>query len=120
MLPDLITHPQPDASAWLVLCVVAAVFDASAVDEASLDCETAPSLPGLSTRTETFWFDGCTWVALDAASAAWSVDEDCVPDCTGPAANAEPALTARTASVAASVLSNRFINELLWYRWYRA
>ena len=39
-------------------CVVDAVFAAFADDSASLDCETAPSLPGLSTRTEMFWFDG--------------------------------------------------------------
>jgi uncharacterized protein (DUF1501 family) len=78
-LPD-VTQPQPSDIAWVAFCVVDAVFAAVADDEASLDCETAPSLPGLSTRTEMFWFDGSTWVALDAASAAWSVDDDCVAD----------------------------------------
>ena len=105
---------QPQASsAWLAFCVVAAVFAAVADDSASFACETAPSLPGLSTRTEMFWFVGSTWVALDPASAAWSVDDDCVADCTGLAANAEPVPTASAVTVAASVVINRFIEELL-------
>ena len=53
-------HPQPPASVWPELCVVVAVFAASAFDVASFDCVTLPSLPGLSTRTEMFWFDG--WI----------------------------------------------------------
>ena len=53
-----IAQPQLEASAWVAFCVVDAVLAALADDEASLDCETAPSLPGLSTRTEMFWFDG--------------------------------------------------------------
>jgi hypothetical protein len=51
-------------------CVVAAVFVASADEEASFDWLTAPSLPGLRTRTEMFEFSGWSWVADDAASAA--------------------------------------------------
>jgi hypothetical protein len=39
-------------------CVVAAVFAAFADDEASFDWLTAPSLPGLRTRTEMFEFSG--------------------------------------------------------------
>src|SRR5919198_911861 len=54
----LTTQPQPDAWVWLAFCVVDAVFVAVAFEEASFDCETAPSSPGLSTRTEMFWFDG--------------------------------------------------------------
>ena len=53
-----IAQPQPEASAWFAFCVVDAVFAAFADDDASLDCETAPSLPGLSTRTEMFSFEG--------------------------------------------------------------
>ncbi len=77
-----------------------------------LDWVTLPSLPGLNTRTETFWFDGSTCVALEAAIAPWSVPDDCVADCTGdPEANAEPALTARAASEAASVVASRFMSD---------
>jgi hypothetical protein len=73
-------HPHAEASAWFAVCVVDAVFAALADEAALFDCETAPSWPGLSTRTEMFWFDGCTWVALDAPSAAWLVDDDWVAD----------------------------------------
>jgi hypothetical protein len=113
-------QPHPDASVWFAFCGVAAVFAAVADEDASLDCETEPSSPGLSTRTETFWFDGCTWVALDAAMAPWSVDDDCVAACTGSDANALPAIAANTASVAASVMIHRFIEDLLGIAWYRA
>jgi hypothetical protein len=124
-LPDVrpvgAAQPQPGLCAWVAFCVVVPVFAAVADDDASFDCETEPSLPGLSTRTEMFWFVGSTWVALDAATAAWSVDDDCVADCTGVAASAVPVLAAKAANVAASVVINRrFIEELLWYRWYRA
>ena len=116
-LPDVrpvgAVQAQPKLGAWVAFCVVVPVFAAVADDSASFDCETAPSLPGLSTRTEMFWFVGSTWVALDAASAAWSVDDDCVADCTGLAANAEPVPTASAVTVAASVVINRFIEELL-------
>jgi hypothetical protein len=54
-------------------------------------------------------FVGCTWVALDAAIAPWSVVDDCVADCTGFPANAAPAVAAKTASTAPSVISMRFI-----------
>jgi hypothetical protein len=92
--------------------VVPAVFAAVAVEVALLDWVTFPSLPGLNTRTEMFWFDGSTCVALEAAIAPWSVPDDCVADCTGdPAANAEPALTARAASEAASVVASRFMSD---------
>jgi hypothetical protein len=61
-----------------------------------------------------FWFVGSTWVALDAAMAAWSVDDDCVADSTGVAAIAVPALAAKAANVAASVVIHlRLIEELL-------
>ena len=45
--------PEP-APVWELPCVVGAELVASAVEEASFDCETAPSLPGLRTRTEMF------------------------------------------------------------------
>ena len=121
--PVVAAQPQPGLCAWVAFCVVVPVFAAVADDSASFDCETAPSLPGLSTRTEMFWFVGSTWVALDAATAAWSVVDDCVADCTGTGvpAIAVPALAAKAANVAASVvIHRRFIEELLWYRWYRA
>src|SRR6266508_1310319 len=108
-LPDLTTQPQPRGSVWVRFWVVDAVFAASADDEASFDCETEPSLPGLSTRTEMFSFEGWTWVALDAAIAPWVVSEDCVPDCTGPPANAVVALAARAATVTTSIVNSRFI-----------
>jgi hypothetical protein len=46
------------------------VFVAFAEDAAVFVCVTAPSLPGLSTRTEMFWFEGSSCVALDRAPAA--------------------------------------------------
>src|SRR5581483_10002254 len=102
--PDVTTgtaHPQA-LCVCVPVCVVAAVFEAFAVEVAVFDCETAPSLPGLKIRTETFSFDGAIWVALEPARAVWSVVDDCVVDCTGPAANAEPAVAAAAATVAAS------------------
>jgi hypothetical protein len=95
---------------WVAFCVVSASFDAFADDVASFDCVTLPSFPGLSTRTEIFEFEGWIWVALDAAIAPCPMFEDCVLDCTGSAANAVPALTARAANVAASVVTIRFIS----------
>jgi hypothetical protein len=103
-------HPQPPASVWLELCVVVAVFVASAFDVASFDCVTLPSLPGLSTRTEMFWFDGWIWVALEAAAAVWSVDDPWVDDWTG-SASALPHVAASTASATTSVVINRLICE---------
>ena len=38
---------------------------------ASFDCETSPSLPGLSTRIEDAVLDGFTWTAVASASALW-------------------------------------------------
>ena len=55
-LPDAGVHRQLDA-ACVADCVVDALLLAFAVDEAVFDCDTAPSLPGLSTRTEMFSFD---------------------------------------------------------------
>jgi hypothetical protein len=102
-------HPQPPA-VWLELCVVVAVFVASAEDVAVFDCDTVPSLPGLSTRTEMFWFDGWICVALEAAAAVWSVDDDWVDDWTG-SASALPHVTASTASATTSVVINRLMCE---------
>src|SRR5204863_317194 len=108
---DDCTPPEP-VEDWLAVCVGVAVFVAAAVEAASFDCDTEPSLPGLSTRTEMFWFEGSIWVALDAARAPCSVDDDCVADCTGLEANAEPAITAKTATVAASAMIHRFMESL--------
>jgi hypothetical protein len=49
----------------------AASFDAPACDVASLACEIAPSLPGLSTRIDTTIFRA-RCVVSPAAAAAWS------------------------------------------------
>ncbi|MGZ6563174.1 MAG: hypothetical protein ACXVH3_25705 [Solirubrobacteraceae bacterium] len=88
------------------------MFAAFAWELAEFDCVVDPSFPGLNTRTEMLWFDGLTCVALEAAIAAWSVPDDCVADCTGgPAANAEPALTASAAREAASAVVNRFMSD---------
>src|SRR5579862_1493668 len=106
------THPQPPARVWLELCVVVAVFVASALDVASFDCVTLPSLPGLSTRTEMFWFEGWIWVALEAAAAVWSVDDPWVDDWTG-SASAFPHVAASTASATTSVVINRLMCEEL-------
>jgi hypothetical protein len=98
---------------------VSASFDAFAEDEASFDWVTAPSSPGLSTRTEMFWFEGFTWVALDPAIAAWLVSADCVAAWTGTesSANAVVELAARTARATMSATKNRLICVvLLWIR----
>ena len=46
-------------------------FPAVALESAVFDCVTSPLLPGLSTRTEMFWFAGWLCEAPDAAPAAW-------------------------------------------------
>jgi hypothetical protein len=71
--------PEP-LPAWELPWVVAAVFVASADEDASFDCVTAPSLPGLRTLTEMFELLGWTWVADDAAAAVWSVVALCCDD----------------------------------------
>jgi hypothetical protein len=106
-----VTQPQPGLWLWLAVCVVGAVLPALAEEAALFVCVTEPSSPGLSTRTEMSWFEGSTWVAFDAASAAWSVSADWVEDWTGLPANAVPALTAAAASEAASVAITRFIES---------
>src|SRR5262249_1770241 len=59
-------QPQPPCF-WVELCVVDALFDALADELAVFDCDTEPSSPGPSTRTEMLSFEGCTCVALEAA-----------------------------------------------------
>jgi hypothetical protein len=81
-LPDLMTgtaHPQP---LWVCVepWVVVAVFVAFADEAALFDWVTAPFVPGLPMRTEMFSFVGAICTALDAAMAAWFVDDDCVDD----------------------------------------
>jgi hypothetical protein len=49
---------------------------AAADDPTVFACDTEPSLPGLSTRTETEVFDGSICVACDSAVASWPVDAD--------------------------------------------
>ena len=60
--------PEP-LPVWELPCVVGAEFVALAVEDASFDCETAPSSPGLRTRTEMFELLGWSCVADDAAAA---------------------------------------------------
>jgi hypothetical protein len=91
--------------------LVVASFVAFAEDVASFDWFTDPSSPGLSTRTETFWFDGCTWVALDEASAACPVSAVWPANWTGLSANAVVELAARTARATTSATRNRLMRS---------
>jgi hypothetical protein len=102
--------PEPPC-AWLALCVVVPVLPEVADEAALFVCETVPSSPGLRMRTDTFWFDGSTCVADDAAAACWAVDASCPDDSTAGAAGCEagaaaastPATSPFSAACAAAV-----------------
>src|SRR5689334_23700856 len=74
-------HGEPD-SFWVALCVVVAVLPEVAEEAALLVCETLPSLPGLSTRTETLLLLGSICFASDSAPDSWPVSLRCTDDCT--------------------------------------
>jgi hypothetical protein len=62
--------------------VTGASFVEVADEAAEFDCDTAPSFPGLSTRTETFLLLGSICFADESPIAAWSVDADWSADWT--------------------------------------
>jgi hypothetical protein len=69
--------PPPPAAAWSAFCVVELRLPAPADEAALFDCETAPSLPGLSTRIAMLVLLGATCVALEPATACCEVVADC-------------------------------------------
>src|SRR6476646_8780859 len=76
----MVVQPQPlPPWAWVALCVVPAVLPDIAFDVAVFDCVTLPPFPGLSTRIETFVFDGSICLASDAAADSCSVPASCLP-----------------------------------------
>src|SRR6266508_142145 len=77
------TPPEPPP-VWELPCVVGAELEASADEEASFDCLTLPSFPGLRTRTEMCELLGLTCFAEDVAAPTCVVDASCVDDCTPP------------------------------------
>jgi hypothetical protein len=101
-------HDVPRASC-IAVCETGARFAAVADDEASLDCRTDPSLPGLSTRTEMFELLGSTWTACDFAPAScwvpadWVADWTPLPDCACCASCAVPAALPAAAEEEASL-----------------
>ena len=70
----VLPHPHalagPAAWLWPAVCAVPFTFAAVAFDVASFDCEVEPSLPGLSTRTGVFVFDGFSWTVAESAVAS--------------------------------------------------
>ena len=55
----VVLQPQPlPACVCVAFCVVDAELPDVAVEPTVLACDTEPSSPGLSTRIETFVFDG--------------------------------------------------------------
>src|SRR5581483_11493190 len=99
---------------WLESWSVSLSFVAFASDDAELVCETDPSSPGLSTRTETFVLLGWICVAPDAAPAACSFVADCPATCTPSAAVAVSAPTERSRRAAPTTdARNRLVNLVL-------
>ena len=68
-------QPLPDCDC-VAFCVVDAELPAVAVDETVFACDTEPSSPGLSTRIDTFVFDGWSCVAVEIAPAPCFVPAD--------------------------------------------
>jgi hypothetical protein len=64
----------PAAPLWLCPadCVVAFVLLAAEFAAALFCCDTAPSFPGLSTRTEMFLLLAPLWVAVAPEFASWA------------------------------------------------
>jgi hypothetical protein len=87
-------------------------FDAAAAESALFVCETAPSLPGLRTRTEMFVLLGLVCAAPDAAAAACALDADWstvwMPS-VGVAATARLTPVVRERTLTASAMRHRFI-----------
>src|SRR5262245_33693387 len=83
--PPLLPHLQ-DVPPWScsAFCFVAFELPASAVDDASFDCETSPSSPGLRTRTAMFSFDGFFCSVVESAAASCSESADCPMTCSPP------------------------------------
>src|SRR5205823_3286400 len=77
-----VLHPQDGPWFWVAVCVVSALLPAKAEESALLLCVTEPSLPGLSTRTDSFELLGAICFASDSAAAFWSVSADWVDACT--------------------------------------
>jgi hypothetical protein len=71
--------PVPPAPAWLcpAAWVVPFVLLAAEFAAALFCCETAPSFPELSTRTEMFLLLAPSWVAVAPEFASWAFWFDC-------------------------------------------
>jgi hypothetical protein len=82
-------------------------FAASDSAVESFDCETDPSSPGLSTRTETFRFVGWTCVDVASEEAAWLLcavwPAACVPAAAGAACDAACSVAFAFAAAAAAL-----------------
>src|SRR5207342_1361866 len=61
---------------WPAPCLVPFTFAAVAFEDATLDCETSPSSPGLRTRTEMLLFDGFFCTVPERAAALCSLSAD--------------------------------------------
>src|SRR4029079_9266636 len=53
----------PPVCDWSIDASVLLAFSAAATAVVLFDCETSPSLPGLSTRIDSLLFDGFSWTA---------------------------------------------------------
>src|SRR5919106_2733620 len=102
--------PEPSC-VWPAVCSVAFRFPAVAFEVASLVCETSPSSPSLSTRTDVLLFVGCSCAVPAAAPASWSLPASWPASwTTGGLAVAVPTpVTSRRRTPTASARQRRFI-----------